>query len=93
MDKVALFNEVLTLARPAAGNEIKATSLDDEFYNIGVDSLDVTMIVSYMSEIYGISSEDAMAFSPKTVGQLFDCIDKVKTKDPQTVEEALSGVK
>jgi hypothetical protein len=34
-----------------------------------------------------------MSFSPKTVGELFDCIEKVKTKDPQTIEEALSGVK
>ena len=93
MDKLELFNEVLRLARPAAGDEVKAKSLNDQFYDIGVDSLDVTMIVSYMSEIYGIKSEDAMAFSPKTVGQLFECIDKVKTKDPQTVEEALRGVK
>ncbi len=93
MDKVALFNEVLSLARPAAGDEVKASSLDDQFYDIGVDSLDVTMIVSYMSEIYGFGSEEAMSFSPKTVGELFDCIEKVKTKDPQTIEEALSGVK
>jgi len=34
-----------------------------------------------------------MSFSPKTVGELFDCIEKVKSKDPQTSEEALSGVK
>jgi acyl carrier protein len=93
MNKVELFNEVLNLARPAAGDEVRANSLDDQFYDIGVDSLDVTMIVSYMSEIYGFGSEEAMSFSPKTVGELFDCIEKVKTKDPQTIEEALSGVK
>jgi acyl carrier protein len=93
MDKLELFNEVLKLARPAAGDEVRAKSLDDKFYDIGVDSLDVTMIVSYMSEIYGFGNEEAMSFSPKTVGELFDCIEKVKTKDPQTIEEALSGVK
>lgn len=93
MDKLELFNEVLKLARPAAGDEVKAKSLDDQFYDIGVDSLDVTMIISYMSEIYGFGNEEAMSFSPKTVGELFDCIEKVKTKDPQTIEEALRGVK
>lgn len=92
MNKVDLFNQVLYLARPTVSDVIKSTSLEDTFSDLGVDSLDVTMIISYMSEIYGISNEDAMIFSPKTVGELFECIDKTKTKDPKTLDEALGSV-
>lgn len=93
MNKIDLFNEVLHLARPLAGSEvIKSTSLEDSFLDLGVDSLDVTLIISYMCEIYGISNEDSMTFFPKTVGELFDQIDKVKTKDPKTLDEALGSL-
>ena len=92
MDKLELFNAVIKHARPASGDDIKATSLDQPINEIGIDSLDIIMISVYFSEIYGVSEEKAKELQPTTPGQFFEMYEALATKKPATIKEALENI-
>ena len=89
MDKLELFNEVIKLAKPIEDEVVGATSLDQPLNQVGVDSLDVIMMVIYLSEIYGVTEETAKDFQFTTPGELLDLFEKHATKHPKTISEAL----
>ena len=92
MDKLELFNQIVKKARPASMEDIKATSLEDTFKDIGLDSLDTIMVMIYFAEIYGVSEEVAKELQPENVGQCFDMYEAHSTKSPENVQEALKNI-
>jgi acyl carrier protein len=90
MDKLELFNEVINLAKPIENEGVAAESLDEPINEIGVDSLDVIMMVIYFSSIYGVNEEIAKDFTFTTPNEMFSLFEKHATKHPKTVAEALS---
>lgn len=92
MDKLELFNAIVKQARPASTEEIRANSLDDSFADVGLDSLDVIMVLIYFAEVYGVSEEVAKELQPQNVGQCFDLFVEHATKHPQSVQEALGNI-
>jgi acyl carrier protein len=89
MDKLKLFNEIIKVTKPFEDKIVEAKSLDEPITDIGVDSLDVIMIVIYFSSIYGVSEEIAKDFSFKTPSEMLVLFEKHATRHPQTIEEAL----
>lgn len=93
IDFVELFNSLLKTLKPEDGAVILATSIDDTFEKLQVDSLDVTMIILYLCEAFGVPEEVARTFIPTSVKDIQDFILKNKTRDPQSIEEILSNIK
>ena len=92
MDKLELFNAIIKQARPASFDEIKATSFDQTFADIGLDSLDTIMVCIYLAEIYGVSEEVAKELQPQNVGECFTLFEEKATKHPKTIEEAIGNI-
>jgi acyl carrier protein len=90
MDKLKLFNEVINIAKPLENEGVAAKSLDEPIKDIGVDSLDIIMMVIYFSTIYGVSEEVAKDFMFTTPNEMLTLFEKHATNHPKTVEEALS---
>lgn len=92
MDKLALFNAIVKEARPAAPEEVKATSLDQTFAEIGLDSLDAIMVCIYFSEVYSVEEELAKTLEPHTPRECFEMYEKHSQEVPQTIEDALKMI-
>jgi len=94
MNFIELFNAIAKLARPAHSNPVFATSMEDAFADIGLDSLDGLVMLMYLCELYGIPDDDeTKSWAPKTVQEVHDLIMSRKTREPASVEEALEACK
>ena len=87
MNFIEIFNYVAKVARPAHAKASIADSLDDQFVDIGLDSLDGLVMLMYFDEIYGIADEISKEWTPKSVQEIHDLIMANKTKDPASMEE------
>jgi acyl carrier protein len=95
-DLLQILNAAVKLARPVGADDIKIESLDTPIKDTGLDSLDILMVSVYISDVYGVSEEDMklMAFQvDSTIRDFMDFMIEHKTKDPQTLEEALKAIK
>ena len=92
MDKLALFNAVIKFTRPASGENVKANSLDEEFKEIGIDSMDVIMMSIYFSDIYGVPEEIAKELLPQNPKEFFEMYEAHATKTPTTIQEAIKSI-
>lgn len=92
MDKLELFNAIVKHARPASTDEVKAISLEDNFVDVGLDSLDVIMVFIYFAEVYGVSEEVAKELQPQNVGECFTLFEAHATKNPESVQEAIKNI-
>lgn len=90
MDKLELFNTVIKYAKPTADTEVVATSLDQPLNEIGVDSLDIIMMVIYFCSIYGVSEDQSKDFKFTTPGEMIEVFEKHATKHPKSIQEALA---
>ena len=106
MDKIALFNEVIKVAKPAGLTRPVATSLDQELVDLGLDSLDTMMLTVYLADIYGVPEEQLKELRPKeienqngtkvrsmTLSFVFDFMESRKTTEPETIEDAVEKIK
>ena len=93
MDKLELFNELIKVIIPVNAKNAHATSLDQQLVDTGMDSLDLLMMGIYLADIYGVDEETAKHAQPKTVQEFFDFMEKYKSKEPTSFEEALSTAK
>ena len=93
MDFLDLFNKVARFAKPAHTDFTPIDSRSTPFTETELDSMDMLIVAMYFSEIYGISDEDSKSLMPKTVGEMQELIDKLKTKDPESVELAMGSIK
>lgn len=89
MDKVALFNELVTIVKPVFAEKETITTLDIDVKDTGLDSLDGLMFGIYMGDIYGVHEEVFKEFKFTTVREMFDLFETHATKTPKTLEEAL----
>ena len=88
-----LFNKVARVARPAHHAYKPIDSMDILFEDTELDSLDMLMIGMYMSEIYGIDDAIAKTLNPKTPNEMLGDINQHKTKEPESVDVAMQGIK
>ena len=93
MDFLDLLHEIGKLAKPMHRDTLeKIPSLDTPFKETDYDSLDMIMMFTYVCEVYGISDEVGKELIAKTPAEVLDFVNKHKTKDPQTLEEAVGGL-
>jgi len=93
MDKLELFNGIITIVTPVNSMGAMATSLDQPLGETGLDSLDLLMMAIYLSDIYGVEEEVAKTMQPITVGDMFAFMEEHATKTPTSVREAMDSVK
>jgi acyl carrier protein len=92
MDKLELFNRLITIVTPVNSMGAVATSLDQPLLETGLDSLDLLMMAIYLSDIYGVPEEIAKTMQPVTVGDMFVFMEQHATKTPTNIEEAMESV-
>jgi acyl carrier protein len=91
---IDLFNLVAKVARPIHFETTKATSMEDVFQDLGIDSLDGLVMMMYMCEIYGIPDDDeTKGWAPKTVQELYDLLMSRKTQEPESLEQVAEAIK
>jgi acyl carrier protein len=93
MDKLELFNALISVVTPVNSMGAKATSLDQPLKETGLDSLDLLMMGIYISDIYGVEEEIAKTMQPVTVGDMLDFMEQHATKKPISIEQAVESVK
>ena len=93
MNFVEIFNYVAKIARPAHSMPSIAQSMEDQFQDIGLDSLDGLVMLMYFDELYGIADEVSKEWSPKSVQELHDLVMANKTKEPASMEEVIEVCK
>ena len=93
MDKLELFNGLISVITPVNSMEAKADSLDQPLSETGLDSLDLLMMGIYLSDVYGVEEEVAKMMQPTTVNDMFVFMEGHATKTPTNVQEALESVK
>lgn len=93
MDKLRLFNEVARAAKPMHRDYTFITDLNVTFVEADLDSLDVLLICVYFSEMYGIEEEVAKTMLPTRPQEIFDFLEAHKTREPQSIDEALEYIK
>ena len=87
MNFLDVFNYVAKVARPAHAKVAIAEKMDDQFADIGLDSLDGLVMLMYFDELYGIDDAVSKEWSPKSVQELYDLVMANKTKEPASIEE------
>jgi len=93
MDKIELFNGIISVITPVNSMGAKADSLDQPLGETGLDSLDILMMGIYLSDIYGVTEEVAKEMQPTTVGDMFVFMEGHATKVPTDVALALDSIK
>jgi acyl carrier protein len=87
-----LLKGVVALATPLNSNGVEITSLDTPIADTGLDSLDLLMVIIYLSDVYGVSEEDAKTMEPVTIRDIFQFMAFHSTKQPTSVEAALNDI-
>ena len=94
MNFIELFNMVSQVSRPIHAKETPASSMEDKLQDIGIDSLDGLVMTMYFCELYGIPEDDETKdWHPTSVQEVFDYLERRKTKEPASVEEAREAIK
>ena len=94
MNFIELFNMVSQVSRPVHAKEAPASSMEDKLQDIGIDSLDGLVMTMYFCELYGIPEDDETKdWHPTSVQEVFDYLERRKTKEPASVEEAREAIK
>ena len=93
IDFIELFNKVGRVARPSHHAFVPVSSMEDRFEESCFDSLDMLMIVMYMSEIYDIDDEIAKEMHAETMQEMYDLIQQHKKRDPESLEWAMEMIK
>jgi acyl carrier protein len=93
MDKLELFHAVARVAKPVHLTYTPIASLETPFKEANIDSLDILLISVYFCELYGIDEHIAKTLLPATPQEIFDFLDKHKTREPSSIEEAVRLIK
>lgn len=93
MDKLELFHAVARVAKPVHLTYTPIASLKTPFKEANIDSLDILLISVYFCELYGIDEHIAKTLLPATPQEIFDFLDKHKTREPSSIEEAVRLIK
>jgi len=93
MDFINVFNIVANNAVTRPKDAKDATSYYDEPIDVGLDSLDMVMVIAVITDVYGIP--DTAEFddvSKYTLGTLRDYVDAHKTCEPASVDDVMEYV-
>jgi hypothetical protein len=90
---IELVNHTVRVAKPLVPDFNGVKTLNDPLKECGIDSLDWLIVMIYLCEIYGIPEAVGKEFYPITIQDLHDELMKHKTREPETIEEALSYIK
>lgn len=90
---IELVNHVVRVAKPLVPDFNGVKTLSDPLKECGIDSLDWLIVMIYLCEIYGIPEAVGKEFYPVTIQDLHDELMKHKTREPATIEEALTYIK
>ena len=93
MDRLELFHAVARIAKPVHLTYTPIASLETPFKEANIDSLDILLICVYFSELYGIEEEGAKTMLPTTPQEIFNFLEIHKTKEPASIEDAVSEIK
>jgi len=93
IDFIKLFNEIVRLAKPSIGKASFASSMEDKFEELDLDSLDHIMMMMYFGSIYEIEEEVLQQSKYETVGELQEFLEKNKTRDIESFEQAMEYAK
>jgi hypothetical protein len=93
MNFLDLLNAVARVAKPMHQDFKAIDSLDIQFKDTDIDSLDGLLILMYMCMIYDIDDSVAKEFHPATPQQLLDFIEANKKRDPESIEAAVEIIK
>lgn len=94
MNFIDVFNAVADAVGNKPANAPQVTSYDNEPIDVGLDSLDMVMVVEVIRDIYGLPKDvdDIDNISRVTIGSLRDYVDTNKKQDPVSIEEVLEYV-
>lgn len=94
MNFIDVFNAVADAVGSKPANAPQVTSYDNEPIDVGLDSLDMVMVVEVIRDIYGLPKDvdDIDNISRVTIGSLRDYVDTNKKQDPVSIEEVLEYV-
>jgi acyl carrier protein len=93
MNFIELFNMVAKVARSAHAKEVSATAMEETLQDIGIDSLDGLIILMYLTELYGVPDDDeTKSFHPVTLQEVYDYLNRRKTREPESVEAAREAI-
>jgi len=59
---------------------------------MGLDSLDTALTLAVVAEVYGISNEDGASMPKSSLQEMYEWIQKHKTRDYDSVAEAMRVV-
>lgn len=90
---IELVNHVVRVAKPSRPDFNEVKELSNTLKECGIDSLDWLIVMIYLCEIYGIPEAIGKEFYPITIHDLHDLLMHHKTREPETIEEALSYIK
>ena len=93
MDRLELFHAVARVAKPVHLTYTPIASLETPFKEANIDSLDTLLISVYFCELYGIHEHIAKTLLPTTPQEIFDFLEKHKTREPSSIEEAVRLIK
>lgn len=90
MDFLELFNAVAEVVGNPPANAPKATSYNDEPIDVGLDSLDMIMVVAVLTDAYKIPEDTRFDdLSRVTIGTLRDYVNTHKQRDPASIAQVL----
>jgi acyl carrier protein len=87
LDFLDVFNYVAKVARPAHTKEVIARAMEEKFVDIGLDSLDVLIMLMYFSELYGIAEAKSKEWTPESIQKLHALLMASKTKEPSSMKQ------
>ena len=93
MEFIEVFNQVANVTVKKPANARDAESYDDEPIDVGLDSLDMVMVIAVLTDVYGIPDDSKFDDEGTvTLGTLRDYIDANKTRDPASMDEIMECV-
>lgn len=89
MDYVKLFNDVAVKANPNLLHKQLVEDINQPIKDTDIDSLDVVITSVFLCELYGIEESIGKNMPLDKVSSVFEFIELNKTKEPQSIEQAL----
>ena len=93
MDFIELFNQVAHESMLVHSDFKSAKSMDEKIVDIGIDSLDIVLVMMIFCDIYGINPEITDDWYPVTIEDFYDLLSANKTIEPSSIEEAIKAIK
>ena len=92
-DFYRLFNAAAVAAKPYGKPPIPATSMEDRFENIDIDSLDGLIMGMYLCDAFDVSEAEGKNMKPETVGDMRNFLVQHAQVTQIDIEKALEVMK